>query len=644
MGGILLLLALSVVMAVASFLAGSLPLSMTLSQSQLRFISSLGIGILVGTSLIVIIPEGIEAVAKTGLGAHEHGTRHVIRGCIEAISDGPNILDSRGIPPACDRLRRSPTPRVSITTRQDSRVDPRGCIEALGNPVNVSLYPPHNACDILVRSVLDNTASDSNASGARASDGCIEPLDARYEPSSCDHKAARGEKGIEARGCIEPLSDEVAARSDKPSACDHKAARGEKGIEARGCIEPLSDEVAARGDKPFACDPEAKRDLGVRGCIEAIGGALNGVQVRAVAPVCDKLIRDTIIPARAAMLEARGCIEAVNDAEKGVKARDMPPACDKKIRSAFISGSGADILEARGCIERRTMPIGVETRNLPPACDRRLRHKAKRDGNDPRAEPEEPTDVANPAHSEADLPTFFIGFSLMTGFVLMFLIDRLPRHATENLQSAPATRHISLDNLETSSVRGDDESEGFLGSLSPSRRQAKGFATTVGLVIHATADGIAMGASAVTEDMKLGFIIFLAIMIHKAPAAFGLTSVLLKQGLSKRAARVHLVAFSLAAPVGALTTYLAVSAVGGSGMQGEAGQWWTGMLLLFSGGTFLYVAMHAMQEDTPSGPEHNHAESHTASPRKQTRPQMRDTLATVVGMVLPLLTQFGHHH
>jgi zinc transporter 9 len=287
------------------------------------------------------------------------------------------------------------------------------------------------------------------------------------------------------------------------------------------------------------------------------------------------------------MLEARGCIEAVNDAEKGVKARDMPPACDKKIRSAFISGSGADILEARGCIERRTMPIGVETRNLPPACDRRLRHKAKRDGNDPRAEPEEPTDVANPAHSEADLPTFFIGFSLMTGFVLMFLIDRLPRHATENLQSAPATRHISLDNLETSSVRGDDESEGFLGSLSPSRRQAKGFATTVGLVIHATADGIAMGASAVTEDMKLGFIIFLAIMIHKAPAAFGLTSVLLKQGLSKRAARVHLVAFSLAAPVGALTTYLAVSAVGGSGMQGEAGQWWTGMLLLFSGGTFL---------------------------------------------------------
>lgn len=562
---------------------------MTLSQSQLRFLSSLGIGILVGTSLVVIIPEGIEAVAKTGLGAHEHGTRHVIRGGIETRGDGLDALNTRAYPPACDKLRRSPRPEVSITTRQDNKVDSRDlldCIESVGIPGNVNLHPRDNACDKVVRSMFTNTASDKATFDTRASDGCVEPTDARHKPS--------------------------------------------------------------------ACDPWAKRDLGFRECLEAIGDVLNGVQVHAIAPVCDKLIRDTVLPAREAMSEARGCVEAVDDAEIGVKTRDMPPACDKKIRAAFLTGSEADILEARGCFEGRTMPTGVEARNLPPACDKKirtaltsrseadmeqaraciekrdlppvcdkkirtalatgldndvlvargciepvksrdsppafdrgLRIRAKGAGNNQRAEPEKPKDVSNPSHSEAELPTFFIGFSLMTGFVLMFLIDRLPRHATENLQSAPATRHISLDNLETSSVRGDDESEGFLGSLTPSRRQTKGFATTVGLVIHATADGIAMGASAVTEDMKLGFIIFLAIMIHKAPAAFGLTSVLLKQGLSKRAARVHLVAFSVAAPVGALTTYLAVSAVGGSGMQGEAGQWWTGMLLLFSGGTFL---------------------------------------------------------
>lgn len=32
------------------------------------------------------------------------------------------------------------------------------------------------------------------------------------------------------------------------------------------------------------------------------------------------------------------------------------------------------------------------------------------------------------------------------------------------------------------------------------------------------------------------------------------------------------------------------------------------------------------------------------SQKKQARPQMRDTIATVIGMLLPLLTQFGHHH
>ena len=59
----------------SSFLAGILPLSMPLTQSQLRLLSSIGVGILVGTSLIVIIPEGIEAIATTGMSTHSHGTR-----------------------------------------------------------------------------------------------------------------------------------------------------------------------------------------------------------------------------------------------------------------------------------------------------------------------------------------------------------------------------------------------------------------------------------------------------------------------------------------------------------------------------------------------------------------------------------------
>ncbi|KAH8805645.1 ZIP metal ion transporter-like protein [Xylogone sp. PMI_703] len=270
---------------------------------------------------------------------------------------------------------------------------------------------------------------------------------------------------------------------------------------------------------------------------------------------------------------------------------------------------------------------------------------------------EEPTE---PDHSHEDgdnnheetSPTIYIGLALISGFVLMFLIDKLPKLASERLQPPPATRHISLDNLSqglhrSSSVTStdDEESESFLQSLTPTPKQSRSLATTTGLVIHAAADGIAMGASATTADTKLGFIIFIAIMLHKAPAAFGLTSILLKQGLSKRAARGHLIIFSLAAPFGAISTWLVVNMLGGGNITGEGGQWWTGMLLLFSGGTFLYVAMHAMQED----PGHDHGSSNGyadggISQRKQQKPQMRDTFAAVGGMLIPLLAQIGGHH
>lgn len=58
--------------------------------------------------------------------------------------------------------------------------------------------------------------------------------------------------------------------------------------------------------------------------------------------------------------------------------------------------------------------------------------------------------------------------------------------------------------------------------------------------------------------------------------------------------------------------------------------------------------MHAMQEDSGSH-QHDHglngyADSSVTTQRKPKGPQMRDTLATVGGMLVPLLTQFGHHH
>ena len=255
-------------------------------------------------------------------------------------------------------------------------------------------------------------------------------------------------------------------------------------------------------------------------------------------------------------------------------------------------------------------------------------------------------------------PHAWIGISLICGFILMYLLDTLPCLAPPAPQR-PHSNIYSLSDLSTSP------------SPTPASPQ-RSMSTTLGLCIHAAADGIALGASSSsTSTSSLSLIIFVAIMVHKAPAAFGLTSVLLKQGLGKRAARAHLIIFSIAAPVGAVGTWVVVRTLGGGGNTEPAlMKWWTGVLLLFSGGTFLwvysnsnageqpltikhdrYVAMHTMQEEDnhnavqEESQGNGYLESGGRPPRRQKGARnLRLVLAAVGGMLLPLITQIGHAH
>jgi solute carrier family 39 (zinc transporter), member 9 len=256
------------------------------------------------------------------------------------------------------------------------------------------------------------------------------------------------------------------------------------------------------------------------------------------------------------------------------------------------------------------------------------------------------------AEHQHDSPHAWIGVALISGFVLMYLIDKLPQYTSK---STAQPYHISLNDLgrglqREPSPNNVTEANEFLPNSGLDQAQGRGFATTTGLVIHAAADGIALGASSPSVNTSLTFVIFLAIMLHKAPAAFGLTSVLLKQGLSKRTARAHLLLFSLAAPTGAMLTWLVAHTLNPE-QTGDAQntRWWTGMLLLFSGGTFLYVAMHTMQDVGGShdvhmnGHVHGIGEDRGMQPQPQ-RPPPLDLIATILGMILPLFLQIGHAH
>ena len=200
-----------------------------------------------------------------------------------------------------------------------------------------------------------------------------------------------------------------------------------------------------------------------------------------------------------------------------------------------------------------------------------------------------PPRVDGEHHHEDWEPHAWIGVSLILGFILMYLIDKVPRHTSGSSQPKPSYISLNRFTLRRSGAANEETRDEDNFPLPENQQSSRPSSTTVGLVIHAAADGIALGASSSGSSKRLGFIVFLALMIHKAPAAFGLTSALLKQGLSKRKARTHLIIFSLAAPVGALMTWAVVNAFGGSGQFGgeDGTQFATGVLLLFSGGTFL---------------------------------------------------------
>ncbi|KAI9179949.1 hypothetical protein H9P43_005298 [Blastocladiella emersonii ATCC 22665] len=167
-------------------------------------------------------------------------------------------------------------------------------------------------------------------------------------------------------------------------------------------------------------------------------------------------------------------------------------------------------------------------------------------------------------------------------------------------------------------------------SAGPSYTSAAGqsvVAATIGLVIHSFSDGVAMGAASAAAQPALEMVVFLAIVLHKGPSAFGLTSYLLHHGTtSRRRIRHHLLAFSAAAPLAAITTFLALR---GATTDSKTVGTWTGLLLLFSAGSFLYVAtVHVL-------PEVLARRGHLS---------WGQVAAMMVGMLFPLVIQVDHAH
>jgi len=203
---------------------------------------------------------------------------------------------------------------------------------------------------------------------------------------------------------------------------------------------------------------------------------------------------------------------------------------------------------------------------------------------------DEEEDHADEVHGEDEgIEPSVIGLTILLGFVLMLLLEviGLP-HAVHH-----------------------DEDKDLLG-----------LSATIGLVAHAAADGLAVGAS-VTSSTETGLIVFVAIMLHKGPAAFGLSSFLKHINIDASKSKMYLILFALSSPIVAILTFFVLKDTSFATDDN------IGLALLFSAGTFIYVATVDVLPEV-------HSHDHEAD---------SPIWYVVIGMILVYLTTLiGHSH
>lgn len=260
---------------------------------------------------------------------------------------------------------------------------------------------------------------------------------------------------------------------------------------------------------------------------------------------------------------------------------------EEKLQLVSVMGAGLLVGTALSVI----IPEGMQT--LVMAYTKKGEHRHDHGGAG------EEGDEGEGHHHEDNPVPHIIGTSLVLGFIFMLFVDQIAASKNKDVESAGKRGNVS-------------------------------WTATLGLVVHAAADGVALGAAATTNQTDVEIIVFLAIMLHKAPASFGLVTYLLHEGLERGRIRRHLLIFALAAPALAIVTFLLLTVHGRENLDTFSA---TGIAMLFSAGTFLYVAtVHVLPEVTSLGKDHSSGFSKS------------ELGMLVVGAILPLFLTIGHHH
>lgn len=219
----------------------------------------------------------------------------------------------------------------------------------------------------------------------------------------------------------------------------------------------------------------------------------------------------------------------------------------------------------------------------------------------------------------------YIGLGLLSGFVTMYIID----HLNAILHSF----NIELKSINEFHYNGsyrDMLTSIFTSSL------------TLGLIFHAMVDGISLGSSFSQshDESSIGLILFIMIIIHKLPTCFSLSSLLMKEEINTSILKFHLLIFASITPISSILTFIFMALFH---LQND---FVVGNLLVFSGGTFLYVVTHVMLEvSSPNNmlPQSSGSDD-TLHYSNQSTIEGVHIMASLVGTAVPvIISLFGEH-
>ncbi|MGY8755311.1 MAG: ZIP family metal transporter [Candidatus Poseidoniales archaeon] len=159
-----------------------------------------------------------------------------------------------------------------------------------------------------------------------------------------------------------------------------------------------------------------------------------------------------------------------------------------------------------------------------------------------------------------DIESLWMGVAILAGFILMLILEAYG---------------FGHDIHEEHHDHEKDHGHGHVHHPNNAR------SIVLGLSIHALTDGLAIGAAVASGEVSIALAVAVGVIAHKIPAAFSIGIFSMHERNQAKDAWKDLILFAIAAPI---TIILAFLLLGGVDEQ------WIGLAILFSGGTFLYVA------------------------------------------------------